>query len=354
METSITLRKCPAMHEANSVCVVTVTYGNRFKLLRQVIQSVLALGVGKVLVVDNASEAKSRKQLRELERASQGKVEVVYSPENLGSAGGYKAGLEHASRDSTCEFIWLLDDDNQPEAGALNELQVQYSDLSVRHTQGELMLLAMREDSPYLQVAARSRSKRKGFPRKSSFLRFHVLDIPQKLLKLTGARIGQGTDALVQKFVDIPFGPYGGLYFHKRSLAKIGYPNERFFVYADDFEYTYRLTRSGGKLFLIPASKIRDMDQSWNTKSEGKFWTSHLLLSDSDTRVFYLVRNRTYFDRFFLAESYLLYQLNKWMFLMILFGLALRYRRLIRFQHIVKAIREGERNCLGRLDQKVK
>lgn len=43
---------------------VTVTYGNRFHLLKQVIDSALAEGVAKIIVVDNNSQPESREKLK--------------------------------------------------------------------------------------------------------------------------------------------------------------------------------------------------------------------------------------------------------------------------------------------------
>lgn len=43
------------------VYAVTVTYGNRFHLLKQVIDSALREGVSKIIVVDNNSEPESMK-----------------------------------------------------------------------------------------------------------------------------------------------------------------------------------------------------------------------------------------------------------------------------------------------------
>ncbi|MGC9081504.1 MULTISPECIES: glycosyltransferase family 2 protein [Pseudomonadati] len=50
------------------VCVVTVTYGDRFYLLKQVIDASFNEGVSKIIVVDNCSSKNSRNQLKDYER----------------------------------------------------------------------------------------------------------------------------------------------------------------------------------------------------------------------------------------------------------------------------------------------
>ena len=96
----------------HSTCVVTVTYDDRVHLLEYVLGTVLDMGVGKVVAVDNASTPESTRRLRYLAKHSEGRVEVLHLDKNLGSAGGFKVGLERAKALIEFEFIWLLDDDN--------------------------------------------------------------------------------------------------------------------------------------------------------------------------------------------------------------------------------------------------
>ena len=103
------------------VCVVTVTYGNRFKYLEKVIDSCLKEGVGKIIVVDNDSHPESRQKLEELEK-KEAKLKVIYLDENKGSAGGYKIGLKEAYKCKKCEFILCLDDDNMLSSNSLKKL----------------------------------------------------------------------------------------------------------------------------------------------------------------------------------------------------------------------------------------
>ena len=103
---------------------VTVTYGNRFHLLKQVIDGALKEGVSKVIVVDNNSQPESREKLKayELELGSD-KIKVLYLDDNYGSAGGFKRGLEEAYNHKECEYILVLDDDNLLEEGSFEKLK---------------------------------------------------------------------------------------------------------------------------------------------------------------------------------------------------------------------------------------
>ena len=105
-----------------TIFAVTVTYGNRFHLLRQVVDRALEEGVAKVIVVDNNSVEESKNRLQEYEERLQGKIKVLYLDDNYGSAGGFKRGLQEAYKDNECEYIWLLDDDNVPQKDSLISL----------------------------------------------------------------------------------------------------------------------------------------------------------------------------------------------------------------------------------------
>src|SRR5262249_38660568 len=157
-------------------CVVTVTYGNRSSFLQKVVNGAFENGVDTVVIVDNGSAAESRKQIHLLEQLAEGRIIVVTLPENRGSAAGFKVGLEHVVTCSDCEYIWLLDDDNQPAEGALLELLKQHEQISRSTGSDALALVSLRENWELYSRAARGVRPNKLFPRKSSFLWFHLLD----------------------------------------------------------------------------------------------------------------------------------------------------------------------------------
>jgi GT2 family glycosyltransferase len=102
------------------VCVVTVTYGNRWQFLEQVIKRALSFTeVNYVVAVNNASDYELP--------APDKKVIVLTNTDNKGSAGGYKQGISYAFNKLDCDFIWLLDDDNLPEEGSLSKLLKQWN-----------------------------------------------------------------------------------------------------------------------------------------------------------------------------------------------------------------------------------
>ncbi|MFN3505797.1 MAG: glycosyltransferase family 2 protein [Caldimicrobium sp.] len=128
-----------------NVFAVTVTYGNRFHLLKQVIDAALSEGVTKVIVVDNNSVIESREKLKAYEKElGSDKIKVLYLDDNYGSAGGYKRGLEEAYNDPKCDFIWLLDDDNMPLKDSLKKLLEFWFSLDIEDKENKVALLSDR------------------------------------------------------------------------------------------------------------------------------------------------------------------------------------------------------------------
>jgi len=327
--------------------VVTLIYGNRFMFLQQVVEAALANNVSKVIIVDNGSAAESCKAIHKMEQDSNGRVTIVALPENRGSAAGYKAGLEYAMRCSDCEFIWLLDDDNRPDEGALAELLNQYERLSCVVPTDRLALVSLRDDWESHKKLVLGIPPSKVFPRKSSFMGFHLRDQPGRLLELFHLYWLAKKQAVSRLPIEIPFAPYGGLFFHNSLISKLGYPDERFFLYHDDTEYTYRLTKTGGRVFLVPSSVVFDLERSWHLLNKGETLFSHLLINDSDFRIYYGTRNQSYIDRHMWATSSIMYTLNKLAFFVLLSIFTLWYGKWKRFLMVARAVRQGELAELG-------
>ncbi|MEM6431752.1 MAG: glycosyltransferase [Deinococcota bacterium] len=284
------------------VCVVTVTYGDRFGLLEQVLHAVLAADVGHVVVVDNNSEDSSQQALAQFANAHS-QIHVLTMPRNLGSAGGYAAGI-NAANQLPCEFIWLLDDDNVPADNALELLLNAY--LNVSHEHHPVAVAALRDDRPNLKAWAQG--VRTAITRPSSVLGFHLLDIPAKLV----GRFQQKTPCNLCR---LPFAPYGGLLLPRNVIDTIGLPNTPFYLYSDDYEYTYRITRAGGHIYLLPDALIYDVDTSWlvdnsssGTRKIRPF--QRLFLTESDTRIYYTTRNALYWTRHVRTGPYAWFIIN--------------------------------------------
>lgn len=326
-----------------AVTVVTVTYGRRWTLLRQALASAYQGGVRRAVVVDNGA----KDDISPLAIAEFGAefVDVVRMERNTGSAAGFKAGIERALALGS-EFLLLLDDDNVLEPGAVAALHHAWLQESARMPADSLAMLAFRADrmtdAATLAPAGGMRSAQ------SAFFGFRCADIPFKLAR----RIPQVRKRLARKPVQaqvvMSIAPYSGMYFHRAMVLRHGAPDERFVLYADDTEFSYRLTRSGGKILLVTDARITDLEPSWSTKSRFGNNFDALLCGGDDFRAFYSTRNNAYYERWSRGHGdAIARKINRMVFLTVLRTRARMLGRQERLALLRHAIAEGEAGRLG-------
>ncbi|MGC8677907.1 MAG: glycosyltransferase [Hydrogenobaculum sp.] len=337
----------------HKVCVVTVTYGDRFHLLKQVIDASLDEGVNKIIVVDNASSENSRNQLKEYEKNLKDKLKVIYLDENIGSAGGYKRGLEEAYKCEDCEFIWLLDDDNKPENNALKVLLDLWDSLDVENKEEKIALQAFRYKKNSHQLFNKlitiENKTNLNMDIKNSFIGFHIKELHKKVyrhaIKILGLERYASDNVHIKgnsNFGIIPNAMFGGLLLHKNILKNIGYPNKELFLYFDDLDWSHRITKRGGKIYFILDSKIEDIDLSWDEHRETQF---SLLGKGDPFKVYYFIRNRVFFELNYLVDNKLVYLINLLVFLILASLLSTKNIKII-----LKAIKDGYEGRLRKVN----
>lgn len=320
---------------------ITVTYGERWHLLRQVLAAARQEGLQRTIVVDNGA----KQDIARLARAEFGDfAEVIVIGRNTGSAGGFKAGLSRAL-EGDAEYFLLLDDDNLLQPGCLSELSKAHAqwqqDVPLQH----LSVLAYR-DNLYADVAAKiSASGMDGNP--AAFFGFHCAELPFKIFRRTqwGKRWIAKQAPVAQ--AALAFAPYSGMYFHRSVIAAHGLPDDRFFLYADDTDFSSRLTRAGGKIVLVTQAKLLDLELSWHVKARFSNTLDALLLGDGDFRVFYSTRNNAYFEKRVSGGGGLMRQFNRAVYLSALRARAAMVGRTQRFKLLLRAIHDGEQGRLG-------
>jgi GT2 family glycosyltransferase len=323
-------------HAYDSVCVVTVTYGQRGHLLGQVVSALEDEGVTRLVIVDNGCDWNIAAWSREFPSID---IDVLQLPENIGSAGGFKAGIERGL-ELGATLVWLLDDDNRPEPGALGSLLQQYEQLQGKYDASALAVCSFRVKIQQ-HLLSTWREDQYG-----KFFRVNIRDLPRRLrLRFLPGTVEQTTDEVIPR----AHAPYGGLLLHRAVVERIGYPNEEFVVYSDDLEYTERLTASGGYLGVVLRSRIQDLEPPGHDKRLERKIVFPTLSKGDDLTVFYAARNHAYLDYRSGAKSKL-YPVNRSLYLALLFIVALLRGRLHRFRLIISAIRDGESGRLGRID----
>lgn len=323
------------------VTVIAVTYGNREHLLEQMIDACKSNQVSTFVVVNNGASWDMENLHQHFPHC---KIDVIDMEGNKGPAQGYKAGIQKALEDEDNDLLWLLDDDLAPQKGCLDNLLNSYMKI-VRETPKEnVMVLAARPE--FVETLTTSNSQRLMNPQDNTFLEFSTDDLWRKIHKRLPWHQKKAKQRNLLDMFSIKMAPYGGLLFHNSVIRHIGLPDGNFVLYVDDYEYTYRITQNGGKVMLVPSAGLRELQQCWNS-GQNHFSSFHAWLSGSDFRAYYTARNMTYFERYIRKCGGIGYYINKYVYLTVLYVLALSNRRQGRFKLLLNAIREGSIMHLG-------
>ncbi len=322
------------------IIVVTVTYGQREHLLLQMLDSVRGMDVSKVVVVDNGAQWSTRS---ELVAVYGDLVDVVEMGANTGSAKGFATGIQRAI-DLGAEYVWLLDDDNRPNGDALTKLLAVYKREVEKTLRDRLAVVGFRPEHQ-ADVAVGVATRRIN-PRANSFRGFHVLDIPYKVWRRTPwgkPRVRGKLPAMVA----LDMAPYSGLLFHRDLIRFIGLPCADFILYADDTEFTYRITKRGGRILLVTAAVIDDLESSWNVKTRFSNGFVGNLKGAGDFRAYYGTRNGVYVDKIFTKENAFVFWINRMVYVALLFLFSVALSKGRRYRLLLEAINDGLAGRLG-------
>lgn len=325
--------------QAGDVFVVTVTYGDRRAFLEQVIAAIPGDEVAGVVVVDNGAHW----DVRELEAAFPTlSLKVIQMGRNTGSANGFTAGIE-AALEAGADSIWLLDDDNLPRPGALRLLRKAHDDVIASGVGCKVAVLACRPERLPKAVLGTGVSPR--HQRHSDFLGFHLFDVPRKVWH----RLQRTTSASApaSETFDLPAAPYSGLLLHRNAIEAIGMPRWDFVLYMDDTEWSSRLVRLGGRIVLVTKALVEDLESSWNIRGRASSRIGSLLCGEGDFRAYYSTRNAAYLSTRDSRLSAVMWCVNKWLYLLLLWVVATVRGRRARYALLRRAVRDGEAGRLG-------
>jgi len=210
------------MISSEHIAVVVVTY-NRLALLERCVAALRrqTLQPETVLVVDNASTDGTGPHIGQPATPQSAEVRYVRLPENIGGAGGFREGLRVALA-SEAEWIWMMDDDAEPHADALEELAKVASNAD--HVYGSLAICG--ELTSWTVTLAENPTRR--------------------ITRVAG----------VPPSADVESLPFLGFLIHRDLVGRIGLPDAGFFIAADDIEYCIRAKRAGARLVIASRSRI--------------------------------------------------------------------------------------------------
>lgn len=277
-------------------CAIVVSYGERHHLLAQVLQRLATLDLGSIVVVFNGNYHAGA-------IPTGNGIEIVDIDANLGSAGGFRAGIE-AALQLDADYFLFLDDDNLPAPDCLDHLFAAHADLGG----GPLLALqAFRPSQPWQRIVVREGVPTIGRPNTYGY--FNWINERHLLRRQLGA--GRAARDLPRRpgseLTRIDVAAYGGLFVRREALLLGELPDPRYFCYYDDLDFTDRLTRRGVIIYLCADAVIDDLETSWHAGEE----SAHAVFSakTADLRVYLDLRNAFIFYRSRMTNRFL-YLLN--------------------------------------------
>ncbi len=206
------------------ICAVVVSY-NRKELLLRCLDVLVAQTrpVDQIIVVDNASTDGTEQLVKEHGFFDRENFRFHALSENKGGAGGFCHGVRLAF-DSGFDYIWLMDDDGFPSEDCLAKL-LNYTD------QFDYVGPLVVDDN--------DRQK----------LSFPVRLSGQTTILRTKCEVNAlCTESKIMNNVAIHF---NGALLSRPLLEKTGFPDERFFIWGDETEFTLRARAHGAKIATI-------------------------------------------------------------------------------------------------------
>lgn len=197
------------------VCALVVTY-NRKEVLRGCLDSIRAQtrAADALLVVDNASPDGTAAWVGE----HFPEAEVVAMAVNGGGAGGFHEGIRRAHA-AGFDFIWLMDDDAKAAPDCLERLLAAGG-------QGTVTVPLQRDDTGKLYGIQQWLGR--------------GVDVTADVLDGSRPREGKYLFAFVGPLIATDL------------VGRAGLPVKDFFIWFDDWEYSLRIHKNGGRVVVVP------------------------------------------------------------------------------------------------------
>ena len=245
------------------ISVVLVTY-NRLSYLKECLNALRnqTYKPDQILVINNNSTDGTTNWLNEQTDL------VVIHQGNLGGAGGFYTGIKRAYEQGF-DYIWVMDDDVEPELNCLEILMKSFKDFGDEYD----VLMPDR------------------FYDKDKKLRWRYGTQFNFTNPFKNMGIGKGicaSDDINKKILPIVAFPFEGPMFKREVIEKIGDVEKDFFINHDDTDYAIRTIQSGFKIgvvadALLPKKIFPDVSKGFKV----------------DFKLYYLTRNSIILDRKF-------------------------------------------------------
>ncbi|MCT6851192.1 MAG: glycosyltransferase family 2 protein [Staphylococcus epidermidis] len=254
--------------------IVIVTY-NRIKLLKECIQNINSNTdfVSKVYIINNNSDDGTKEYLDSISGSF---YKPVNLEKNIGGAGGFAYGLKYAFENSDDDYFLLMDDDTMIQTNTLKAFS-----LAIEKLNGNFGFL--------------SSNVRWYGDGKPSYLNTPVVEKNWTELSEEGL-----TSLISASFVSFLVS--------RKVIQKVGLPIKEMFIWADDVEYSTRISKYYPSYFVADSVVIH--------KCKNNDYGDNIVMCD-ERRIFYyecMFRNRMYIYRKYYGKKLTLLHFVNYLF----------------------------------------
>lgn len=304
----------------DKIVAITVTY-NRAHTLIKCIKALMMQThpVDRILVVDNGSHVEQKEILQKFISKNQW-VEVLWLDENSGGAGGFEAGMQMARETYKPDWYWIMDDDAYPRENCLEEL-MEYGKKYPRV--GFVAPVIFGVDLNKYQL-------------------YHHKSLSKIMMR---ERPIASTYEELQAVTKIDANAFVGPLFSRAAIEQAGIADGSLFIYGDDTEYTYRVSRKLDA-YVVKSAVIDHQDpplDNWYLLPEA-WWKEYY----SGRNKFFMIRE--FKETLFLKMIVYLCMCFSTVKLMIAAMIKPKYKgyRRLRIQLLKKAMTDGIMNHRGK------
>tara|TARA_B100000767_G_C19731365_1_gene521837 strand:+ start:779 stop:1687 length:909 start_codon:yes stop_codon:yes gene_type:complete len=250
------------------VGLVTITY-NSGDVLSQFLDCVWKQSHENLLlyVVDNAS---SDSTLSILDNSPDSRLHVIKNDKNFGVAKANNQGIKKAISDG-CNQLLIINNDVEFEVTLIEKLLNAQNESNCSLVSPKMMYF---DDSKYIWYAGSWFNKSKGY-----------LPVHRGMRELDNGQYN--------KIIEVEYAPTCCLLAKKEVFVDVGFMNEKYFVYFDDTDFSYRVWKDGRhKMYYYPYvdffHKVGSLTKSFNNEEEMVYRGDFFIKQNTRNHVFFL------------------------------------------------------------------
>lgn len=323
-----------------------VTYGE-ISRLNNLKKSIRQLGnvkeVSNIIVVDNGSQYNVELEIEKLNLPVN--INYVLNEKNKGSAGGFYDGIKTAvscDNEYNYDHIMLLDDDTFVEKDCIENInKVEKTDFP-----------GFKE--PHIWALYRQNKYPTTFQKTWDYnINFYInlfgsVSIERKIAskKMKSQRKNQTIACLTTS-------TYAGLIIPLRTIKKFSiFPDENYYLYVDDLDYSLQFINNGIKIFQIQNAVIKDLDGSFGSQRKYGAVKSYFESDKQGFRYLYTIRNLVYLvNKNKLVSNNIIFHLNMALYYSLVFVIFMpkNPQGFKKFLRLRKIINNGMLNNMGQI-----